>query len=367
LIESHRGDLLEVLDTQRPTPQLIVHKGRVKKGRFHVGDKVRLVVDAKRRQRTRLNHSATHILHAVLREQLGPHVRQAGSLVEPDRLRFDFTHTGPIADDKLAAIEETVNDRVRADATVTVEETSYDEAVRKGALAFFGDKYGDRVRVVKIGDFSSELCGGTHIHRSGEIGIFKLPFETGVAAGVRRIEALTGEGALDLIRQYEDKLKEIGFLVRANADDTVDKVRKLLDRQRELEKEIEKLRGQLEKDQLPEILAKKQSVDGANFVVSRVDGVDGKQLREIADTIKEKLGSAVVVLASANDTNVNLVAAVTQDLTRRYHAGKIIKELASMVGGGGGGRADFAQAGGKEPSKLDDALSRAEALIRETK
>jgi alanyl-tRNA synthetase len=367
LIESHRGDLLEVLDTQRPTPQLIVHKGRVKKGRFHVGDKVHLVVDAKRRQRTRLNHSATHILHAVLREQLGPHVRQAGSLVEPDRLRFDFTHTGPIADDKLAAIEETVNDRVRADATVTVEETSYDEAVRKGALAFFGDKYGDRVRVVKIGDFSSELCGGTHIHRSGEIGIFKLPFETGVAAGVRRIEALTGEGALDLIRQYEDKLQEIGFLVRANADDTVDKVRKLLDRQRELEKEIEKLRGQLEKDQLPEILAKKQSVDGANFVVSRVDGVDGKQLREIADTIKEKLGSAVVVLASANDTNVNLVAAVTQDLTRRYHAGKIIKELASMVGGGGGGRPDFAQAGGKEPSKLDDALSRAEALIRETK
>jgi alanyl-tRNA synthetase len=367
VIETSRGDLLEVLDTQHPTPQLTVHKGRIKKGRFQVGDKVRLAVDAKHRQRTMLNHSATHILHAVLREQLGPHVRQAGSLVTPDRLRFDFHHTGAIPEEKLELIEATVNERVRQDANVRIEESSYQDALRKGALAFFGDKYGDRVRVVKIGDFSTELCGGTHIHHSGEIGIFKLPFESGVAAGIRRVEAFTGEGALDLIRSYEQKLKEIGDMVRANADDAVDKVRKLLERQRELEKEIEKLRGQFEKDQIPELLAKKRSVNGTNLLVSQVDGVDAKQLRDIVDRLKDKLGSSVIVLASAGEANINLVAAVSQDLTGRYHAGNIIKELARLVGGGGGGRPDFAQAGGKEPAKIDIALKRAEELIRESK
>jgi len=223
------------------------------------------------------------------------------------------------------------------------------------------------VRVVKIGDFSTELCGGTHIHRSGEIGIFKLPFESGVAAGVRRVEAFTGEGALDLIRSYEQKLKEIGDLVRANADDAVDKVRKLIERQKELEKEIEKLRGQFQKDQIPELLAKKQSVNGATVLVSQVDGVDAKQLRDITDRLKDKLGSSVIVLASAGEANVNLVASVSQDLTKRYHAGNIIKELARLVGGDGGGRPDFAQAGGKEPAKIDVALKRAEELIRESK
>jgi alanyl-tRNA synthetase len=250
---------------------------------------------------------------------------------------------------------------------VSVQESSYEDAIRRGALAFFGDKYGDRVRVVKIGDFSTELCGGTHVHRSGEIGIFKLPFESGVAAGVRRVEAFTGEGAMDLIRGYEQKLKEIGNLVRGNADDAVEKVKKLLDRQKELEREIQKLRGQFEKDQIPELLAKKQSFDGTNVLVSQVDGVDAKQLRDIADQLREKLGSGVVVLASAGESNVNLVASVSSDLTRRYHAGNIIKELARMVGGGGGGRPDFAQAGGKEPANLDAALKRAEELIRESK
>jgi alanyl-tRNA synthetase len=220
---------------------------------------------------------------------------------------------------------------------------------------------------VKIGDFSTELCGGTHIHRSGEIGIFKLPFESGVAAGVRRVEAFTGEGALDLIRSYEQKLKEIGDLLRANADDAVDKVRKLLERQKDLEREIEKLQGQFQKDQIPDLLAKKQSVDGTNLLVSQVDGVDAKQLRDIADRLKEKLGSGIVVLASAGESNVNLVASVSPDLTRRYHAGNIIKELARLVGGGGGGRPDFAQAGGKEPAKIAAALKRAEELIRESK
>ena len=367
IIRSVRGDLMEVTDTQRPTPQLTVHRGRVRKGRIQVGDTVHLAVHADFRRKTMLNHSATHILHAVLRRELGEHVRQAGSLVAPDRLRFDFSHTGPIPEEKLAAIEAHVNRHIREDAGVSIQESSYEDAIRHGALAFFGDKYGDRVRVVKMGDFSTELCGGTHVHRSGEIGIFKVPFEGGVAAGVRRVEGFTGEGAQDLIRSYEHKLKEIGNLVRGSADDTVEKVKKLLERQKELEREIQKLRGQLEQDRIPELLSKKQSVDGTNFLVSHVDGVDAKQLRDIVDQVKEKLGSGVVVLASAGADNVNLVASVSSDLTHRYHAGNIIKELARLLGGGGGGRPEFAQAGGKEPAKIDAALKRAEELIRESK
>jgi alanyl-tRNA synthetase len=221
--------------------------------------------------------------------------------------------------------------------------------------------------VVQIGDFSTELCGGTHVRASGEIGIFKLQSEGGVAAGVRRVEAFTGQGALDLIHNYEQRLKEIGDLVRGSADDAVDKVKKLLERQKELEREIEKLRGQFEKDQIPELLAKQSSVNGTKFLISQVDGVDAKQLRDIADQLKEKIGSGVVVLASAGEANVNLVASVSKELTQRYHAGNIIKELAGIVGGGGGGRPEFAQAGGKEPAKIAAALRRAEELIREAK
>jgi alanyl-tRNA synthetase len=205
------------------------------------------------------------------------------------------------------------------------------------------------------------------VRASGEIGIFKLQSEGGVAAGVRRVEAFTGQGALDLIHNYEQRLKEIGNLVRGSADDAVDKVKKLLERQKELEREIEKLRGQFEKDQIPELLAKQSSVNGTKFLISQVDGVDAKQLRDIADQLKEKIGSGVVVLASAGEANVNLVASVSKELTQRYHAGNIIKELAGIVGGGGGGRPEFAQAGGKEPAKIAAALKRAEELIREAK
>lgn len=362
-IETSRGDRMEVVDTQHPTPQLTVHRGKVKKGRIQVGDRVHLVVDATHRKRTVLNHSATHILHAVLREELGTHVRQAGSLVAPERLRFDFSHTGAIAPDKLEEVEQKVNERIRLDAEVRVEESNYNEAVRKGALAFFGDKYGDRVRVVKIGDFSVELCGGTHVHRSGEIGLFKLQTEGGVAAGVRRVEAVTGEGALDLIRRYEQSLKEIGELVRASADETVEKVKKLLQQQKDMEREIERLRGQMGKSQIPDLLAKKQTVNGTDVLITQVNGVDAKQLRELSDQLKEKMGSGFIFLASAGDNNVTLVSSVSADLTKRYHAGNIIKEVAPIVGGGGGGRPDFAQAGGKEPAKTDEALRRVWEII----
>ncbi|HEY3305359.1 MAG TPA: alanine--tRNA ligase [Candidatus Binatia bacterium] len=365
-IETARGDRMEVIDTQHPTPQLTVHRGRVVKGRFQVGDEVHLVVDPRHRRRTALNHSATHILHSVLREELGGHVRQAGSLVAAERLRFDFNHTGAIPDEKLADIEQRVNERIRIDADVRTEETSYDEAIRKGALAFFGDKYGDTVRVVKIGDFSTELCGGTHVHRSGEIGIFKLHAEGGVAAGVRRVEAMTGEGALDLIRTYEQRLKEIGSLLRSGADDTVERVKKLLQQQKELEREIETLRGQRGKNQLPELLAKKQQVDGATLVVSKVERTDANQLRELADQLKEKIGSGFVFLVSAGDSTVSMVASVTKDMTSRYHAGNIVKQIAPIVGGGGGGRPDFAQAGGKDPSKVDEAVDKVWQIVKST-
>jgi alanyl-tRNA synthetase len=363
-IATARGDLIEVTDTQHPTPQLTAHRGRVKKGRIQVGDKVQLKVDSRHRQRTMLNHSATHILHAVLRRELGQHVRQAGSLVAPDRLRFDFSHTGTIPDEKLALIETHVNQHIREDADVSTRELSYDDAIRQGALAFFGDKYGDRVRVVKIGDFSTELCGGTHVHRSGEIGIFKLHFEGGVAAGVRRVEAFTGEGALDLIRSYEQRLREIGDLIRGSADDAVEKIKKLLERQKELEREIEKLRGQAQKDQIPELLSKREPINGTDFLITRVDGLDAKQLREISDQLKAKMGSGFIFLASALENSVTLVGSVSPDLTRRFHAGNIIKEVAPIVGGGGGGRPDFAQAGGKDPSKTDDALARVRELVK---
>jgi alanyl-tRNA synthetase len=363
IIESSRGDQFEVFDTQRPTPQLTVHRGRIRKGRFQIDDRVHLMVDPKHRQRTMLNHSATHILHAVMREQLGSHVRQAGSLVTPDRLRFDFNHTGAISDEKLADIETTVNDRIRQDAAVLIEETSFDDALRKGALAFFGDKYGDRVRLVKIGDFSTELCGGTHVHHSGQIGIFKLHAEAGVAAGVRRVEAVTGEGALGLIRRYENDLKQIGHMLRAGEDSAVERVRKLLQQQKELEKEIERLRAQLGKNQIPDILARKEKINGIDVLISCVDGVDPKQLRELADQLKEQMPHGFIFLASQGDNGVNLVASASTDLAKRIHAGNIIKEVAPIVGGGGGGRPDFAQAGGKNPARTDEALAEVKKIV----
>jgi alanyl-tRNA synthetase len=362
-ITTARGDIIQVMDSQHPTPQLTVHRGKIKKGRVQLGDKVHLEVDPKNRQKTRLNHSATHILHAVMREQLGSHVRQAGSLVTPDRLRFDFNHTGAISDEKLADIETTVNDHIRQDAAVSIEETSFDDALRKGALAFFGDKSGDRVRVVKIGDFSTELCGGTHVHHSGQIGIFKLHAEAGVAAGVRRVEAVTGEGALGLIRRYEDDLRQIGHMLRAGEDGAVERVRKLLQQQKELEREIERLRAQHGKNQIPELLARKESINGFDVLITSVEGVDPKQLRELADQLKERMSSGFIFLASRGDDGVTLVASTSSDLAKRVHAGNIIKEVAPIVGGGGGGRPDFAQAGGKNPTRTDEALAEVKKIV----
>ncbi len=364
IIRTARGDTVEVLDTWHPTPEVSVHRGKVVSGRVAAGDEVELAVDGEHRSRAMLNHSATHILHAVLRERLGAGVRQAGSLVAPDRLRFDFTHDGPVDAEALERIEREVNQRVRENGGVSTEEMDYDEAIEAGAMAFFGDKYGDRVRVVRIGDFSTELCGGTHIHQAGDIGLFRLSAEGGVSAGVRRIEAFTGATAFDVMRAYDAVLAEVTGLLRSTNEDAVDKVRRLLDRQKELERQVAELKSQLGQNRVPELLGKAQkNAAGASFIVERVEGLDSRQLRETVDQLRQQLPGGFVFLACPGEKNVMLAAGAGSDLDGRYHAGNIIKQVAPAVGGGGGGRADFAQAGGKQPQKTDDALRLAREIV----
>ena len=364
IIRTARGDTVEVLDTWHPTPEVSVHRGKVVSGRVAAGDEVELAVDGEHRGRAMLNHSATHILHAVLRERLGAGVRQAGSLVAPDRLRFDFTHDGPVDAEALERIEREVNQRVRENGGVSTEEMDYDEAIEAGAMAFFGDKYGDRVRVVRIGDFSTELCGGTHIHQAGDIGLFRLSAEGGVSAGVRRIEAFTGATAFDVMRAYDAVLAEVTGLLRSTNEDAPEKVRRLLDRQKELERQVAELKSQLGQNRLPELLGKAQkNAAGASFIVERVEGLDSRQLRETVDQLRQQLPGGFVFLACPGEKNVMLAAGAGSDLDGRYHAGNIIKQVAPAVGGGGGGRADFAQAGGKQPQKTDDALRLAREIV----
>jgi alanyl-tRNA synthetase len=357
------GARVEVVDTQRIAPTVVAHRGVVREGALAVGDRVRLRLDVARREAARLNHSATHLLHAALRRRLGAHVRQAGSLVTPERLRFDFSHPRPVPPEALAEIEADVNAWVRANAEVATEEMPYDAAVKAGALAFFGEKYGDRVTVVRMGAFSTELCGGTHVRRTGDIGVVKVRGEGGVAAGVRRLEAVSGEGALALIRQHEAVLREITSLLHGPAEEAAAKLEKLLAQQRDLEKRIAELQGKLAGGATRDLLADARRVDGVTVLATRVEGLDDKGLREMADRLRDRIASGVVVLGSACGERVLLLAAVTRDLVGRYHAGNIIKQLAPLVGGGGGGRPDFAQAGGKDPDRLDAALAAAYDLL----
>lgn len=364
-IESADGDRIEITDTQKPRDDLTVHVGTVRRGAFRRGQRVRLRVDRAWREAARLNHSATHILHAVLRERLGTHVRQAGSLVAPDRLRFDFTHPGTIDDAALAAIEDQTNAYIRENAEVIAQEMGYDEAIKRGALAFFGDKYGDRVRVVRMGDFSVELCGGTHVQRTGDIGVFKLRGESGVAAGVRRVEAVSGAGALTAIREHELTLQQVGDLVKGSGAEVADKVQRLLTQQRELERQLQQLRSQLAGSQSEDLLAQAfTSRDGFKVIAAPVDAADQKRLLEMADVLRERMGRGVIILASGVENRVNLLAAVTKDLAPRVHAGNIISKLAPIVGGRGGGRPELAQAGGTDVSKITDALKAARELFR---
>jgi alanyl-tRNA synthetase len=301
-----------------------------------------------------------------LREILGKEVHQAGSLVAPERLRFDFSHQGPVKGVDLATIEEEINARIRENAPVSTEEMAYDDALKAGALAFFGDKYGDRVRVVRMGDFSTELCGGTHVNRTGDIGFFKLEAESGVAAGVRRVEAFTGQGALEAIRRREKVLEDIGSHLGARDTQAIERLERLLAHEKELEKRIRALEQKLVSGAGAAGAADERvrEANGVKVVTRKVEGVEAKALREMADRMRQKYGSAVVALgADLGDNKVALLVAVTPDLASRVKAGDIIKQIAPMVGGTGGGRPDFAQAGGRDPGKLDEALDRVVALI----
>jgi alanyl-tRNA synthetase len=362
-LEGEQGTQVEVTDTQKIGAGVIAHRGVVRQGGLSVGDRVRLRIDAVRREAARLNHSATHLMHAALRHHLGEHVKQAGSLVTPDRLRFDFNHHRPVNADTLAAVEDEVNTWIRANAKVSSEEMSYDDAIKAGALAFFGEKYGDRVTVLRMGEFSTELCGGTHVRRTGDIGVFKIRSEGGVAAGVRRVEAASGEGALDLVRRQEAVLREVSTLLRGPAEEAAGKLEKLLVQQRELEKRIAELQGKLAGGASRDVLADARKVDGITVLATRVEGLDDRGLREMADRLRERIQSGVIVLGSAQGERALLLAAVTKDLAGRFHAGDIIKHIAPLVGGGGGGRPDFAQAGGKDPTRIDEALKAAYDML----
>jgi alanyl-tRNA synthetase len=341
------------------------HIGRLIAGRLQVGDSVMERIDAERRAAIRLNHSATHLLHAALRKVLGTHVTQKGSLVAPDRLRFDYSHFQPLSSAERAQVETLVNDQIRANSEAATRLMDYEHAIAGGAMALFGEKYESRVRVLSMGDFSTELCGGTHVKRTGDIGIFHIVSETGVAAGVRRIEAVTGQAALDYVNRVDARLADIAGLVHGSADEAAAKVREALERIRALEKENRNLKDKLALGQGTDLAAAAVDVGGVMVLATRVDGADAGALRAAVDQLKSRLGSAIVVLGSVeSDSKVVLVAGVTADQTARVKAGELIGAVAAQVGGKGGGRADFAQAGGSRPQALDAALASVAPWVR---
>ncbi len=341
------------------------HLGQLETGELRIGQQLHARVDAARRGATVMNHTATHLLHSALRQVLGKHVQQKGSLVAPERLRFDFSHDEAVTPAELAEIERRVNAEIRRNAPAERLEMSYDEAIEAGALAFFGDKYGDRVRVLRVGEFSTELCGGTHVERAGDIGLFKIIAEGGVAAGVRRIEAVTGDGALAWVRANEETLGRVAGLVRASREEAEEKVRQALERNRQLEKELEKLRARLATGQGRDLSEQAVDVAGVKVLAASIEGADARALRDAVDRLRDRLGSAVVVLGAVEAGKVRLAAGVTPDLVGRVPAGRLVAGVAELVGGRGGGRADFAQAGGSQPEALLGALATVVERVRE--
>jgi alanyl-tRNA synthetase len=340
------------------------HVGVLDAGELHVGDTIEARVDQARRKAVALNHSATHLLHAALRKVLGKHVEQKGSLVAADRLRFDFSHTQPVSAQELHQIEELVNAEIRGNAPAETRVMALDEAVAAGAMSLFGEKYESDVRVLSIGDFSMELCGGTHVERAGDIGLFKITGESGVAAGIRRIEAVTGQAAYEWVVHTDQVLRDVAAMLRGSRDDVDEKVRELVERARKLEKEVQALKSKLASGQGGDLSSQATDVGGVKVLAARIDGADARSLREAMDGLKSKLGSSVIVLASVQEGKVVLVAGVSDDLLARMKAGDIAGIVAAKVGGRGGGRADFAQAGGTQPENLGAALAGVESLVR---
>jgi len=340
------------------------HLGRVEQGSLKVGDRVEAIVDAERRNATRLNHTATHLLHAALRKVLGTHVTQKGSLVAPDRLRFDFSHYAALTPEELREIERQVNAEIRANAPAETRVMKFDDAVASGAMALFGEKYDEDVRVLRLGDYSTELCGGTHVARAGDIGLFRILSEGGIASGVRRIEAVTGQGALDHVVATDQLLRDVAGLVRGSRDDLHEKVRQLVDRGRRLEKEISQLKSKLASGQGRDLAEAAKTIGGINVIATSVDGADAAALRTAVDQLKNRLKSAAIVLGSVDaEGKVTLIAGVTPDATARVKAGELVNYVAQQVGGKGGGRPDLAQAGGSQPQNLASALESVAAWI----
>jgi alanyl-tRNA synthetase len=358
--DNHR--LAHVGDTYWAVSGLTVHRTWVRET-LRVGDLVTAAVDVERRDAIRRNHTATHLLHAALRKTLGTHVKQAGSLVAPDRLRFDFTHYAPLDQQDLLDIEDLVNEEILKNEVVATEEEDLDSAVASGAMALFGEKYADKVRVLSINDFSKELCGGTHVRRTGDIGLFKIVSESSVAAGTRRIEAVTGEGVLKYLRQASETLALLAGSLHAKPEELLQAVEKLSDSEKKLRKELEAQQMKRASSQASDLAKEAREVKGVRVVAARVDVTDRSAMRQMVDDLRAKLQSGVIVLGSVSDGKVSLVAAVTKDLTNKLDAGKIVKQAAAYVEGSGGGRKDLAEAGGKNPAKLDESLQAVPAII----
>ena len=357
-----QGVSFVVTDTQK-YGQAIGHQGKVAQGSLKVGDSVEATIDEARRSRIRLNHSATHLLHAALRQVLGDHVSQKGSLVSDRNLRFDFSHFEAMKPEQIRQVEDIVNAQVRRNLPIETNIMDLDEAKAKGAMALFGEKYDESVRVLSMGDFSTELCGGTHARPTGDIGLFRITSEAGTAAGVRRIEAVTGEGAIAVMHQDADALREAAALVKSDAHSVADKIRAVMDKTRQLEKELQQLKDQQAAQESASLSSKAVDVKGVKLLVSHLDNVEAKMLRTMVDELKNQLGSGVVVLATTAEGKVSLVAGVTKDLTGKVKAGELIGMVAQQVGGKGGGRPDMAMAGGSDAAALPQALAGVEAWV----
>ncbi|MBW2471880.1 MAG: alanine--tRNA ligase, partial [Deltaproteobacteria bacterium] len=353
-----------ILDTVIVADGVILHEAEVTEGSLSLDEPVKLKVMEGRRQRIACNHSATHILHAAMKLVLGDHIKQSGSLVTPERLRFDFTHFSPITPEELTKIEKITNEEIRANSPLDTEMLAREEAVKSGAVALFGEKYGDKVRVVSIGNFSKELCGGTHVRATGEIGLLKITAETGIAAGIRRIEAVTGPDAFTVFQAREKQLADLANLLKVPAENLEVKIEKLLNVNKDLEKEVSRLTARLALTNIDNLIDNAETVNGVRVVVSKVILDSPKTLREMGDKIRDKLGSGLVVLGGEYQGKAALLAMVTKDLVDTYRAGNIIREVAAMVGGKGGGRPDMAQAGGPYPDKLDEALGAVPWIVK---
>ncbi|MEE9612523.1 MAG: alanine--tRNA ligase-related protein, partial [Desulfatiglandales bacterium] len=360
----HDGMRLQVTDTLKFNQHFIIHQGKMEEGTLSLGDEVEAEVEGGKRKATARNHSATHLLHAALREVLGDHVKQAGSLVAPKRLRFDFSHFAQVGQERLKEVEALVNRHIRENLPVSTEEMSREEAMKTGAIAIFEERYGEKVRLVRVGDgISMELCGGTHTSRTGDIGFFKIVSESAVGANLRRIEALTGEAAVEYVQDLDDDLKSVAVTLKTSQDQIRDKVERFLKEQKKREREVESLKAKLLSTKSGDLLSGVKKIGGIKVLVRELEADSPKDLREFADRIKERLRSGIIVLGSKKEGKAMLVCLVTQDLLDRFKAGEIISRLSGVVGGKGGGRADMAQGGGNRTEKLGGALESVYGLV----